>query len=231
MTTSIQSAFPARRGNAAPSLENGDHLDQPTFHARYLAMPKSFRAELIGGVVYVPSPLKVPHGDIHGQVMMWLNIYRAHTPGTQALDNATDILGPDSEPQPDGCLLIKGGQTHTESDYLVGPPEFAVEVASSSEAFDLFEKRNDYERYGITEYLVLVVREARAVWFIRSAGADDHFIEQPMPSDGIFRSKVFPGLWLDAAALFRGEPMRVIDVLNMGLASQEHAAFVGKQSR
>ena len=75
MTTSIPGVSPSRRQNFTPSLEAGDHLDQPTFHTRYLAMPKSFRAELIGGVVHVPSPLKIPHGDVHGQVMMWLLVF------------------------------------------------------------------------------------------------------------------------------------------------------------
>ena len=45
-----------------PLLEAGDHLDQATFHARYKAMPPSFHAELIGGMVIVPSPLSRGHG-------------------------------------------------------------------------------------------------------------------------------------------------------------------------
>src|SRR4030095_7075811 len=39
-------------------LEAGNHLNQATFHARYEARPSVFRAELIGGVVLVPSPLR-----------------------------------------------------------------------------------------------------------------------------------------------------------------------------
>ena len=43
---------------AAPStLVEGQRLDQPTFHALYEAMPPGTRAELIDGVVYMPSPL------------------------------------------------------------------------------------------------------------------------------------------------------------------------------
>lgn len=50
-------------------LEAGDHLDQPTFHARYKAMPAAFYAELIGGLVLVPSPLSSAHGFYHAMVM------------------------------------------------------------------------------------------------------------------------------------------------------------------
>ena len=75
-------------------LEPGDCLDQKTFHARYEAMPEPVKAELIEGVVYRPSPLKLEHGDVHGEVIAWLKLYKAATPGTRVVDNATTILGP-----------------------------------------------------------------------------------------------------------------------------------------
>src|SRR5215218_3185359 len=93
-------------GEGIPPLESGDRLDQKTFHERYEAMPEGFRAELIGGVVYMPSPLKRPHGRIHSQVIRWIGDYEDATPGVEVLDNATNILGPHSEPQPDVSLLI-----------------------------------------------------------------------------------------------------------------------------
>ena len=124
-----------------PPLEAGDHLDQPTFHERYKAMPPAFRAELIGGVVLVPSPLSPGHGFHHALVMAWLVNYWIATPGTKAGDNMTTILGETSEPQPDGALIIdpaSGGQTGvSEDEYITGPPELIVEVASSSASIDL----------------------------------------------------------------------------------------------
>ncbi|HWE93566.1 MAG TPA: Uma2 family endonuclease [Tepidisphaeraceae bacterium] len=216
---------------AAPALENGDRLDQPTFHARYHEMPERFRAELIGGTVYVPSPLKADHGDIHGLLMTWLNLYRGKTSRTRVLDNATDILGNDSEPQPDACLVLEGGQTRLNRDgYLVGPPEFIAEVASSSQSYDLFQKREDYERYGVGEYLVVVVRESRVVWFVRPAGnqAASSYTELSPGPDGVFRSVSLPGLWLDPGALFNGDVERLVSVLNAGLATPEHVAFAAR---
>src|SRR5215475_3320840 len=87
-----------------PPLENGDHLDQKTFHERYEAMPPDTRAELIKGIVFMPSPLRVPHGYSHSWLMHWLVEYEQATPGTRPVDNATAILGDESEPQPDGAL-------------------------------------------------------------------------------------------------------------------------------
>ena len=215
-----------------PPLENGDHLDQKTFHARYEAMSEQIKqgikAELIGGVVYLmPSPLLPRHGRPHARVMGWLTVYQEATPGTDVLDNTSSILGDDSEPQPDACLLIlpeHGGQTKEDADgWLTGTPELIVEVASSSESYDLHEKRDDYERYGVREYVVYAVRQRRVFWW---AFRNGRYEEVPAGADGIFRSAVFPGLWLDPDALARTDAPRLLAVLRQGLASPEHAAFV-----
>ncbi len=214
---------PPDRGTV-PELEFGDHLDQPTFHERYERMPADFHAELIGGVVYVASPAKVRHGRPNGLMVSWMGCYRANTPGTEFLPNTTTILGEDSEPEPDGALLIVGGQTReNEDDYLVGPPELTAEVASSSASYDLHSKRRDYEKYGIQEYVVVVVRQGRIVWFVRE---NDRYVELAPDSDGFFKSRVFPGLWLDPQAFLANDYARVFAVLQQGIASPEHAAFV-----
>ena len=61
---------------ATPPLVEGDRLDQPEFHRRYEAMPPETRAELIDGVVYMPSPVGVEHGESSGDVVTWLGVYR-----------------------------------------------------------------------------------------------------------------------------------------------------------
>ena len=216
-----------------PAIENGDCLNQATFHARYKTMPSAFRAELIGGRVHAPSPLRLAHSELHVELVFWLKSYARKTPGVRVTDHATTILGPDSEPQPDAALLIEGGQTRKNAEgYMVGPPELVVEVASSSRAYDLFDKRHDYERYGVAEYLVLLLDEERAVWFTRPArrktGRTGKFVEAATPRDGLCKSAVAPGLWLDPAALFRLDTNKVMETLNVGLATAEHAAFVAR---
>ena len=208
-------------------LEPGDRMDQATFHALYEATPPGFKAELIGGTVYVPAALRADHGDVHADVIAWLVTYKVRTPGTRVLDNATHILEDDSEPQPDASLLIVGGQARqNRKGYIAGAPELVVEVVSSSRSYDLHAKKDDYEKYGVREYLALLIRERRALWFVRDErGA---FAELPPPADGVFRSPLFAGLWLDAAAILSGDTARVLDVLARGLAAPEHAAFAAK---
>ena len=210
-----------------PALEAGDHLDQATFHARYEAMPPDFRAELIGGVVFVPSPLRVEHGESHALIMGWLTYYGSATPGTSVRDNATAILGDDSEPQPDATLVIEpesGGQSSVSEDgYATGPPELIVEVASSSESIDLHAKRRDYEQAGVLEYVVVVLRQRVIRWFVLHDGT---YREVEADPNGLFKSTVFPGLWLDASALLRRDVRQVMATLQHGVETPEHAAFV-----
>jgi Uma2 family endonuclease len=208
-----------------PPLETGDHLDQPTFHARYEAMPPQTRAELIGGVVYMPSPVYALHAEYHPEVIGWLFFYKTFTPGLRLLDNVSVALAEDGEVQPDACLLIRperGGQTREQDGYFHGAPELVVEVASSSVSYDLHSKKREYERAGVLEYVVLLVREPQVLWF---ALRDGRFEALPPGEDGIYRSAVFPGLWLDPAALLRLDSAAVLQVLQRGLASPEHEVF------
>ncbi len=218
-----------RRSKAVPPLENGDRLDRETFHERYEAMPPDTRAELIGGIVFMSSPQKRPHGRHQWLLLRWLDEYEEATPGTEGLNNSTSILGPESEPQPDCCLFIlpeRGGQTwENEENYLCGAPELIAEVAWATESIDLHAKKSDYEKAGVREYVVVALRLKRVFWFVRRRGK---FKELAADADGILRSEVFPGLWLDPAALLRQDRKRLLTVLRQGLASPEHAAFVAR---
>ena len=212
-----------------PPLMNGDHLDQKTFHERYEAMPPDVRAELIGGIVYMSSPQKPRHGRFHVRLTHWFAEYEDATPGVESYLNTTQILADDSEPQPDGCLLILpeyGGQTWIDDNgYLAGAPEWLGEISDSTESIDLNAKKRDYEAAGVREYMVVAVRTKQVFWFIRRRGK---FKDLAPDADGILRSEVFPGLWLDPDALLRGDAKRLVAVLRKGLASPEHSAFVNK---
>jgi hypothetical protein len=130
-----------------PSLTAGDNLSRKEFLRLWEMHPEIKRAELIGGVVYMPSPLSTPHADKEGDAGTWLGYYKAHTPGCGSGHNATTFLLDDT-PQPD------------------------------------------------------------------------------VDADGIWRSRVFPGLWLDGAAFIAGDMKKVLAVLQLGMASTEHAEFV-----
>jgi len=211
-----------------PPLESGDRLTRQEFERRYYAMPDTKKAELIEGVVYVASPLRFnSHGKPHGNLIIWLGTYKVSTPGVELGDNSTVRLDLDNEPQPDVVLLIDeklGGQARiSDDDYIEGAPELIAEVAASSAANDLYDKKRVYRRNGVKEYIVWQVFENQLDWFVLENG--EYQLLAP-DIDGIIKSHVFPGLWLDKAALLTGEMTQVLAALQQGLNSQEHQTFV-----
>jgi Uma2 family endonuclease len=211
-----------------PPLRPGQRLDRAEFVRRYDAMPHLKKAELIDGVVYMPSPVCVPdHGDPHFQAGIWVGNYTVRTPGVRGSDNASVSLDQSNIPQPDLFLRILpeyGGRSHIGPDkYLDGAPEFVFEVAASSASYDLREKLTLYQQHTCPEYVVWRVLDRAVSWFVLQEG---RYVSLPPGPDSIFRSVVFPGLWLDPAALVADDITRVLAVLSQGLASPEHAAFV-----
>jgi hypothetical protein len=209
-------------------LETGDHLTREEFERRYDAMPHLKKAELIEGVVYMPSPVRVrARGSPHADFMTWLGTYRARTPGVLVADNSSVRLDLESMPQPDGLMLVEpgfGGRAKIDADdFVVGGQELVAEIAASSSSIDLNAKKRVFHRNDVQEYVVWRVLEKAVDWFVQRQGDYDRL---PLDSDGIYRSLVFPGLWLDAAALTRLDLARVLQVVQQGIASEEHEAFV-----
>ena len=208
-----------------PSLESGDRLTRVEFERRYAATPEKFKAELIEGVVYVASPVSNFHGNPHFKLVTWLGIYSTATPGVEGADNTTTRLDLDNEPQPDALLRINlGGTSSISTDgYIEGAPELVAEIATSSAAIDLGTKKNAYRRNGVQEYLVWQTFENQLSWFQLQ---DGEYLLVEMDAAGILKSQAMPGLWLDISALLNGRMFEVLNVLQTGLDSLEHHAFI-----
>lgn len=211
--------------DAVTRLHDGARMDRQTFHRLYEQTPEGFKAELIGGVVHMAAAMRVPHAEHADLLRTWLTIYRFATPGVRGGGDATVLLGDNSEPQPDGLLWIEGGTAQLDSrEYLKGAPELVAEIADATFATDLGVKRSDYAQNGIAEYLVIAFRRKRVYWFARDE--NESYVELAADTHGVLKSQMFPGLWLDAAAFCRLDGNQVLEVLNRGIASPEHAAFV-----
>lgn len=213
-----------------PPLQPGDRLRAAEFRRRYQAMPEVKKAELIEGVVYMPSPVRLSnHAEPHANLMTWLGVYRAATPICRVADNATTRLDIDNEPQPDAMLFIQpelGGVIRiSDDDYVTGSPEFIAEISSTTVAYDRGPKLRTFLRHEVPEYLIWRVEDDLFEWY--ALQDSDYLLIQP-DNSGIIRSRIFPGLWLDTAAMLSGNLAQVIDCVQKGIASPEHQQFLAK---
>ena len=214
-----------------PPLREGDRLTSDEFLRRWEAMPDLKHAELIDGLVHMPSPVSIQHSDFHAPLTGWLANYAAGTPGCRAGSEGTWLMGERNVPQPDIAFRILpeyGGQSRVEGDYAAGAPELVVEVAASSRARDLGVKLKLYERMGVREYLIADSRHRKLHW---KESINGKFQPLEPGLDGIFRSRFFHGLWLDPEALWSIDLPRLFAVLEQGLATPEHAEFVAQLHR
>ncbi len=209
-----------------PPLRDGDRLTRPEFERRWDAMPEVKKAELVDGVVYMPA-LARDHGVPHFGLIGWLWMYQTLTPGTEGADNASVRFDDDNMVQPDALLRVlesHGGRCRVTRDrYLEGGPELVVEIANTTADEDIGAKRDVYRRFGVQEYIVWRVADRALDWFVLRNG---YYWPLAPSADGIVRSEVFPGLWLDPVATVAGDTARVLTVAQLGHGSPEHAAFV-----
>lgn len=234
-----------------PPLEAGDHLSRSEFQRRYATHPEIKKAELIKGVVYVSqivinknhpsphgafqmaSPVRIrQHSIPHRHLITWTGVYEAQTPHVFGGDNGSVILdAADTEVQPDVFLALDaavGGQSIINvEDYLEGAPELVIEVAASSASYDMHTKKQIYARYGVQEYIVAQVYERQLIWYQLR---DSQYEALPPEAHGLLKSNVFPGLWLDPVAFWAGDLSKMLQGLQMGLASTDHADFVARLS-
>lgn len=230
MNTS-QTGIPERErvsANQILPLENGDRLSRQEFERRYIAMPQCKKAELVEGVVYMASPLRFKsHAKPHARIITWLGLYQISTPGVEIGIDPTVRLDLDNEPQPDAVLLIDeraGWRSRiSDDDYVEGAPELVAEIAASSAAYDLHDKKRAYRRNGIREYIVWQMFENKLDWFSLKEG---EYVPLAPDEAGVVQSQVFPGLWLAVPALLAGDMPKVLAVSQSGLNSPEHAEFV-----
>jgi len=200
--------------NLAPalSLDSGDRLTRDEFHQRYCTRTDIKKAELIQGVVYVASPLRTAqHGIPHATVIGWLFAYVSPHAGLRVSDNATVFLGPDSEVQPDACLIAtptRGGNARlTDDGYITGAPELVVEIAASSASYDLHDKLEAYREAGVPEYIVWRTVDQAFDWFELHDGI---YVRREPDAKGVIESRLFPGLRLNVTKLLAGDNTGVL---------------------
>ena len=208
-----------------PILREGDRLNAGEFLSRWEAMPELKRAELIDGIVFMPSPVSDLHSELSHLMDGWIWLYRDRTPGCKAGADGTWRMGENDIPQPDLALRVLpeyGGQSSYDGKYPVGAPELIGEISGSSSSRDLGIKLDLYRRAGVREYFTVLMKPRQVIWRQLMRG---RYREIAAGEDGLLRSVVFPGLWLNPVALWDSK-LSLRTAVEQGIGSPEHAAFV-----
>ncbi|MGE0600902.1 MAG: Uma2 family endonuclease [Dehalococcoidia bacterium] len=195
----------------APELENGAVMTREEFHEAYAECEGLRRAELVEGVVYMPSPVRYESHDKPAALLRgWLFSYSLKHPETETGGEASLLLG-QSEVQPDAFLLRVGSVPIDDDGYLTGAPQLIVEVAASSKSRDLHSKMEVYRRHGVVEYIVWRTVDQEIDWF---RSVDGQFRRVQPDGDGVIESSDFPGLRLSIPAALAMDAARVVALLD-----------------
>jgi Uma2 family endonuclease len=100
--------------------------------------------------------------------------------------------------------------------YGGGAPELIAEICLASTEVDFGPKAALYKAAGVREYITIEMFRQRIVWRMLE---DCAYITQEVPADGILRSRIFPGLWLDMAAFWADDDAKMQAALNAGFAA------------
>ncbi len=195
-------------------LENGDRLSRQEFE-RLCELQQVQNAELINGVVRMNAAAVRfrQHGEPHSMIIGWLIAYAAGKAGIKVADNTSVRFDEQNEPQPDALMFRaseQGGDCGcrvADDGYLEGTPDLIVEIAASSVSIDAHEKRALYERQGVAEYILWRTEDRAIDWLCLE---QDRYVPLDSDSDGIVRSRVFPGLCLDVPAILEGNMKKVL---------------------
>jgi len=194
-------------------LENGDMLARAEFLRRYDLMDVK-RAELIEGIVHMPSPVRISKHAGPDALMNALLVTYAAEHGLEAYTNATVLLDSENSLQPDALLCStprKGGRVWiNEDDYLCGSPELVVEISASSVSIDLRDKLRVYRRSGVNEYIVWRTEDREIDWFVLD---DGQYVKLAADRHGRIHSRLFKGLVLDTAAALKMDKAKVLAAL------------------
>lgn len=216
--------------NYSPLRHPGDHMSLDEFLDRWNRMPDLKFAELTDGAVYLPLPVSKDHGFYDSRIQAFCGYYAMRTLGTESGTNGNWLVPSDAAPQPDCAISIApeyGGRCTVGEGLAAGVPEMVSEICHSSRAYNLGPKLALYQSAGVNGHLAVLVEERRFEWRMLVNGS-----YQLLDSDAnVYRSRIFPGLWINEFAFWKDDSETLLKTLEQGLATREHQTFVESLQR
>lgn len=109
--------------------------------------------------------------------------------------------------EPDVLFIAAAHVDRLTPNVLAGPADLVVEIVSEdSPARDRSDKFDEYQDGGVVEYWVIDSRaghERADFWVLDANG---RYRAVPPGDDGVYRSSVLPGFWIDVDWLWQTDP-------------------------
>jgi Uma2 family endonuclease len=166
-----------------------------TFDDFCALVPDGEKADLIDGVIYMPSPDNLQAARLFSWLFRLLSEFvEARDLGEVYPLRVAFRLDDGAAPEPDIGFLSKRNLGRAYRNYIEGPPDLAIEIVSPESAQrDYVSKRQLYEKHGVPEYWIL--DEALKKVLLLRLEATGHYREVQVRK-GILRSRVISGFWL-----------------------------------
>ncbi len=104
--------------------------------------------------------------------------------------------------QPDILFISAGRKSELISDRVEGAPDLVIEILSPSNAYyDLRQKKDIYERYGVKEYIIVDPIAQNADLYTLKEGV--YHLNQKAQENEQLNSLLLPDLSIDLSKLFR----------------------------
>ena len=171
--------------------------------ADYQLLEEGTPFQLINGeLIMSPSPLLLHQLIIGNLYLLISNFLQQSKIGGLVVLSPMDVrLDEENIFQPDLLYISEARKAELVQDRIIGAPDLVVEILSPSTAYyDLWHKKDFYERYGVKEYLIVDPMLHNAELYVL---INDKFdLQQKEKQNGTINLNTLPGLQIDLQKLF-----------------------------
>jgi Uma2 family endonuclease len=184
---------------------------QPRTFAEFLQQYDGTHAEWVNGEVVPAMPVSIEHQRssrfLYTLLSSWVdyhNLGEVYQP--PLLVKLPLPEGREVAREPDIVVILNNNTGRFEAQYFDGAPDLIVEIVSpASRHTDRFVKFEEYETAGVPEYWVIDPDRRYAEFFQRDASG--FYRVASSGSEGVYRSRVLEGFWLEVGWLWARPPL------------------------
>ncbi|MFN4219137.1 MAG: Uma2 family endonuclease [Candidatus Bipolaricaulia bacterium] len=171
-------------------------------------------AEWVDGEVVMVSPASLPHQEIKRLLVAILQAYVEQRDLGEVLDAPFQMRLVELQRgrEPDVLFIAKEHLDRLKETYLDGPADVVIEIVSpESGPRDRGEKYYEYEAAGVREYWLIDPDRQHAEFYLLNRQNRYELISPD--AQGIYRSDVIAGFWLNVNWLWQRPLPRILTVL------------------